>query len=295
MSLTPKLQTETFSDPDADDTHAQSEWQISAESDFSSLLLDITSTSHLTSLTVPQSILDEGAIYYWRVRFYDNSLTASDWSETYSFTTLTTSNDTDSNGIPDDQQVDSTVDLDGDGTSDIEQGDIKCVKTMVGDGVIGVSFKDSSTVSSIESLESIDPDAISDITNGPENIPLGLISFKLKVNNPGDTAEVTLYLSGVTKESEEHLEDLIEVAKWYKYNSINGWQDYSDYATFDVDRKSVTLQLKDGGYGDADGTANGIIVDPSGLSVSPQTPQPTPDPSGEGGGCFIATAAFGLR
>lgn len=43
---------------------------------------------------------------------------ASDSSEHCSLTTLTTSNDTDSNRIPDAQEVDSTVDLDGDGTSD---------------------------------------------------------------------------------------------------------------------------------------------------------------------------------
>jgi len=298
VSLTPELKTDIFSDPDAVDTHAQTEWQISKEGDFSLLLLDITSTSHLTSLTVPQSILHEGITYYWRVRFYDNSLAASDWSEIYLFTTLTTSNDTDSNGIPDDQEVDSTVDLDGDGTSDIEQSDIKCVKTAVGDGMIGVSFKDSTTVRSIESLESIDPDTISDTTNKPENIPLGLITFELKVNNPGDTAELTLYLSGVTEESEEDLEDFLELAKWYKYDSINGWQDYSDYVTFNVDRKLVTLQLKDGDYGDADGTENGIIVDPSSPCTGLTTPEPAPTPSGGGGGgggCFIATAAFGSR
>jgi len=69
---------------------------------------------------VPHSILDEGTTYYWRVRFYDNNSAASDWSETYSFTTFTTSNDTDLNAIPDDQEVDETVDLDGDGISDID-------------------------------------------------------------------------------------------------------------------------------------------------------------------------------
>jgi len=50
--------THDFSDPDTGDSHSQSQWQISKESDFSSLLLDITSGSYLTSLTVPHSILD---------------------------------------------------------------------------------------------------------------------------------------------------------------------------------------------------------------------------------------------
>jgi hypothetical protein len=302
VSLTPELEIGDFSDPDADDTHTRSQWQISSESDFSSLVLDITSTSHLTSLIVPQSILDEGTSYYWRVRFYDN-LAASDWSEPYVFTTLTTSNDTDANGIPDAQEVDGTVDLDGDGTSDIDQSDIKCVKTVLGDVVIGVSIKDSTTVTSIESLEFIDPDTIPDTTNRPEGLPLGIISFRLNVGSPGDTAEVTLYFSGMTEETEEDLENLLGLAKWYKYDSIDGWQDYSDYATFDIGRKIVTLQLKDGSYGDADETANGVIVDPSGIGTGQTIPEssltPTPELTptsadrGYGGGCFIATAALG--
>jgi hypothetical protein len=301
VSLTADLKTGDFSDPDTDDTHAKTEWQISKEMDFLSLLLDITSTSHLTSLIVPQSILDEGISYYWRVRFYDDNLAASAWSEPHVFTTLSTSNDTDANGIPDDQEVDSTVDLDGDGIPDLDQPDvIKSVETVVGNGMIGVSLKDSTNVSSIESLKSIDPATI-DNTNKPEDFPLGIISFRLNVGNVGDTAEVNLHFLGVTEEAEENLEDFLEMARWYKYDSINGWQDYSDYATFDVGRKVVTLQLKDGSYGDADGTANGLIIDPSGLGTgqtipepSP-TPEPTPTPSGGGGdrgGCFIETAAF---
>ncbi|MDA3790496.1 MAG: carboxypeptidase-like regulatory domain-containing protein, partial [Desulfobacula sp.] len=59
-----------------------------------------------------------------------------------------------------------------------------------------------------------------------------------------------------------------ENAKWYFYSSINGWTDYSQYATFSEDRRSVTLELKDGDYGDADGIANGIIVDPCGFGIA---------------------------
>ena len=303
VSLTPELQTGAFSDPDTDDTHAQSQWQMSTEGDFSSLLLDINSSSHLTSLSVPQSILDEGTTYYWRVRFYDNSLAASVWSESYVFTTLDASTDQDFNGIPDDQEVDSTVDLDGDGTPDINQSDIACVNTVVGDGMIGVFFQDSTTVSSIESIESIDPDTISETTNMPENIPLGLITFKLTVDNPGDTAVVTVYLS----------EPAPAGATWYIYDPINGWQDYSDYATFSEDGMSVTLELVDGGFGDADGTANGIIVvGASGFSSASDgdgngegdpgdggdggTPvAPSVDDGGGAGGCFIATADYGSQ
>ena len=273
VPLMPELQTDDFSHPcNADYTHAMTGWQISTDSDFSSLLLDVTSISHLTSLRVPHSILNEGTTYYWRVKFYDNNSVPSDWSDPYSFGTLTTSRDLNSNGIPDDQEVDSTVDLDGDGTPDIYQDDIKDIKTVVGNGLVGLSIKDSKTVSSIEWFESIDPDTISDTGNRPENIPFGLITFRLKVNSPGDTAEVTLYFSGLTQDAEEDLEYFLEIADWYKYDSINGWKNYSNYATFDVDRKIVILELTDGEDGDADGMANAIIVDPSGLGAGNQAP-----------------------
>jgi hypothetical protein len=76
---------------------------------------------------------------------------------------------------------------------------------------------------------------------------------------------------------------------------VNGWQDYSDHAIFSEDRKSVTLEFKDGGFGDADGTANGIIIDPSGLGTvySSSAVNTSTEGGAGGGGCFIATAAYG--
>jgi len=277
VSLTTELQTGTFSDPDSGNTHLQTRWQISKMLDFSALVLDVTCTGHLTSLTVPTSLLEEGTAYYWRVMFFDNLESASEWSDPYSFTTLTTSNDTDpANGVPDDQEVDGTVDLDDDSEADINQSDIRCVNTATGDGQIGI--KGSTNVTSVESLKSIDPASISDTTNKPDEMPLGLISFKVLVNSPGDTAEVTVYLSEAAGSD----------AGWYKYDSINGWQDYSAYAAYSSDRLSVTLTLKDGDYGDADGTANGIIVDPSGISASTTTSSDDDD-----GICFISTTVCG--
>ena len=254
-ALTPLMKTGSFSDPDLGNTHLKTEWQISTETGFSTPLLQITSANQLTSMTVPVFVLNEGNTYYWRARFYDNHSAASEWSDIYSFSTLTTSNDQNSNGIPDSQEVDDSVDLDNDGTPDIEQNDIKSVDTVVGDGQMGVSRKDHSTITSISMIESIDPAAISAL--GGPSMPFGLIAIKLEVTNPGDTAEATVYFSKAAPNG----------AKWYKYDAISDWSDYSEYATFSNDRKSAVLQFKDGGYGDADGVANGIIVDPSGFGL----------------------------
>jgi hypothetical protein len=68
------------------------------------------------------------------------------------------------------------------------------------------------------------------------------------------------------------------------YDCVNGWRDYTQYATFNPDGRSVTLELKDGGHGDSDGVENGIIVDPGGVTSSIAGLD-----SGVGGGCFIST------
>ena len=275
----PKLETGDFSDPDSGDTHAQTQWQISEQSDFSSFILDKTSAVHLTRLTVPKCVLDKGTTYYWRVRFYDNHYAQSEWSDTYSFTTWTPPGDQNSNGIPDTQEIDDTVDLDNDGTSDVDQNDMKCVSTIVGGGEIGISRKASASVDSIESMESVDSDTICDTVHKPHNMPLGIVAFKLKTKNPGDIADITLYFSRAAPPE----------AKWYWHNSVDGWLEYSAHAQFSVDRKSVTLELKDGGCGDADGVANGIIVDPSGFGLSSSSVA-----SGSSGACFIGILASEL-
>jgi len=60
----------------------------------------------------------------------------------------------------------------------------------------------------------------------------------------------------------------------------------------------MAVMARDGGYGDSDGVANGIIVDPGGIASggSTYTGASTSTGGSDGGGggsCFIATAAYG--
>jgi len=287
VPLTPELQTNAFSDQNIGDTHFKTQWQISTDNSFTplSLVLDLNSNEHLTTFPVPDLVLSLGTTYYWRVRFYDDNDGESEWSDAYLVQTIIKSiDDTNSDGIPDDQEVDSTVDVDENGIFDILQDDIKCVNAVTGDEQIGVKISTNAT--SLESIKSTDPDEIADIENRPDEMPLGVVSFKITVENPGDTATVTVYFS----------EAASDWAGWYKYDLINGWQDYSDHAIFSDSRKSVTLEFKDGGFGDADGIANGVIIDPSGfgeISSTSSDSDSSSSISSGGGGCFIATAAYG--
>jgi hypothetical protein len=143
---------------------------------------------------------------------------------------------------------------------------------------------------SITALYEIDPVTIADNSGKPEAFAFGLLDFQLKVDTPGVSGSVTVYLSAPAPGE----------YTWFKYSPSTGWTDYSANVSFNATRDQITLTLYDGADGDDDGIANGIIVDPSGLGTAPaavaSSSSTTPVSSGGGGGgCFIATAAYGSR
>jgi PKD repeat protein len=90
ISLTPTLQSSTFSDPDEGDTHAASQWQIrTSTGSYNSPLLDSgIDTSNLTAITLLSGMLSYDTTYYWRVKYQDSYGNWSAWSEETSFTTV---------------------------------------------------------------------------------------------------------------------------------------------------------------------------------------------------------------
>jgi len=282
-----EITTADFSDPNGD-PHSQSQWQISEQSDFSTCVVDIISDNYLTTFSVPHMVLKSNHKYYVRVRFFDVYFRSSNWSGTIEFTSAYFIVDLNENGIPDADEVDDSVDFNLDGIPDkFQLKIIKCIKAFDGSVSIGIE-KASSSVEEIETIEVIDPDIISSTVNRPADLIFGLIAYRLRVRNPGDIATIRIYFSG----------DIFASDVFYKYDTINGWYDYSEHTTFNDDGQSVTLEVKDGGYGDSDGLANGIIVDPGGIASgggSIYTNSIASTGVSGGGGCFIATAAFGSK
>jgi hypothetical protein len=283
VELTPVLQTGSFGDPNNGDFHLATHWQIFRESD-DVCVFDITSEYSLTEIEIPKLILSESKKYRWQARHYDNHGTPSQWSGSRSFTTRSDTADSDSNGIPDDQEVDTPSDLDEDGVWDADQNTIKCVKAGENKS-LGISFDGASNVVEIESISAEHQDGsgiISGDTSNPDYFPFGLINFKLVMNHPGDSAEIVIYFS----------EPAPEDGRWFKYDPIEAtWTDYSSQSVFSSDRRSLTLYLEDGGEGDADGTVNGIIVDPSGVAVSSFGSGSGGGGGGGAAGCFIGAAS----
>jgi hypothetical protein len=89
VSLTPTLSSSAFSDPDTGDTHAASQWQVTATSgDYSSSVFDSrTDNVSLTQIGIPAAKLTNDATYYWRVRYQDSHGKWSSYSNETSFTT----------------------------------------------------------------------------------------------------------------------------------------------------------------------------------------------------------------
>lgn len=283
-----EITTEPFSDPN-DDSHRQSRWQISDRNDFSSFVVDVTSNTYLTTFSVPHMILKSNHKYYVRIRFYDTYSVTSDWSPSIEFTTSSFFEDLNPNGVPgvpDNFEVDDSVDFNMDGIPDNHQPEtIKCVRSSDNSMYIGIE-KISDSISEIEAVEMIDPETIPDTANRPDDLIFGMILYRLRMKQPGDAAVLKIYFSG----------EIFESDTFYKYDTINGWYDYSEHTTFNDDGQSVTLKLVDGGFGDSDGLVNGIIVDPAGIAAYTGSSY-TVDGSNSGGssGCFIATAAFGSK
>ena len=235
-------------------------------------------------------ILEEDTEYYWRARYYDNHGAPSEWSQLELFSTEYLGDDGDGNGVPDDQEVGSTVDLDKDGVNDFEQDDIRCVELAEGKTQLGVSARNSAGSADVISLAYEDPSAIGAGVGGsnqPLEVPFGLINFKVRVDQPGDEAVITVYFSKPAPKD----------TVWYKYDPVEGtWVDYSAYSSMSANRKTIQMTLIDGGDGDADGTANGVIVDPAGLVIPPASNSVSniTDSAGDTlgvGGCFIGAAS----
>ncbi len=267
------LQVEPFADSVDGYIHDSTRWQVSEKEGFSALTLDTRSEVYLTEIPLPVLLLKPEVRYFWRAKFFDDDGNESEWSNTASFFTGTWDGDANGNGIMDTLEVNEAVDLDRNGRPDRVQEDIKCIRTAGESTIAGVKL--SPEAGNLEALHSVDPDLMTGQYNGSISLPIGLIAFRADTATSGHTVEFTIYLSHPVSDD----------TGWFEFNGTDGWSDFSDDVVSKEEGRTITLNLRDGGIGDADGTENGTIVHSSG----PGTPYADIDesPNSSGSGCFI--------
>jgi len=124
VSKTPTLTASAFSDPDAGDTHAASQWVVDDNVDCATPVYDSGAVADLVSHTVG-SVLNSAATYYWCVRYQDNNSGWSNYSVSTSFTTLNNAPSQPTNSTPADAAtgVSTTPTLTSGAFSDVDAGD----------------------------------------------------------------------------------------------------------------------------------------------------------------------------
>ncbi|HOJ13345.1 MAG TPA: hypothetical protein PLT69_02505, partial [Deltaproteobacteria bacterium] len=272
VELTPLLEA---TPPPGD--HWYGQWEISSAS--GDLVLAATVASPTDGFQVPDLVLEGGTEYYCRVRYHDGSGTYTEWSEpTLFITARDDTEDLDGNGVPDDQEppAGARVDLDRNGVSDLVQEGMLTILTT--EGGMPLSLKASTNCRGIKVFKALDTARGEGFETKPAYLPIGIVDFKMELDRPGDLAEVIVYLPRKAPVG----------SKWYFFDQRNGWREYP-HAVLSEDRLSVTLTLKDGDpdYGDSDGAANGVIVDPGGLGVDGEAASFDESPRDQHLGCFV--------
>lgn len=258
----PCLEIGEFHHPDTARRHARTRWRVVSPPD-ESPAFDLVSSARLTALDLPAFVLLPHETYQWCAQVEDDAGVASPWSVGAVFFIMAdVAPDADGNGVPDDQDVPVTVDLDGNGVPDRTQKDLRAARTSTG-RLMAVSLP--GYVGSPVRLLRTEPVHGDPLPGGADG---DAIRFRVSVEKAGGDRTVTIWRDEVIPDS----------TQWYLQSPERGWE--SSPAVRSADGRSVTITLTDGGSGDLDGTANGVVV---GLTAS------SAPSSGEdgGGGCFL--------
>ena len=274
------LDSSPFDDPDSvsGDTLEASEWEISLGQNFDSsddIFHRINRAEQNEDETTVRRIKLPGLLFkiatdYWvRTRHSDNAGLWSEWSAPMQLSTVVQDfNDLDDNGLADNIQVNSFMDMNNNDIDDVNEG-FMAVYDAEDSNIISIK-SNSGAVAAVSTMPfmQIPQEVMPD-----DPMPYGLFGFRVEglavdINNP---ATVTLRF---------YLPEAISVsgARWLAFD-INSEQIMDRTSDAIFDGKIITVTITDGGIGDDDGVINGIIIDPSGPVIPEAVDNPEPPPS----------------
>ena len=179
---------------------------------------------------------------------------------------VTNGNDRDRDDI--DSEIESRGPNDGDGNrdgvADSRQRDVASLPNAANGRFLTISGKG-------RALGALGVSRAAEHANAHARLPHGLVSFEVYDVDPGGIAEVEIVLPEGSSPGTYYKEDPAtgELAE-FTFNGSTGAL---------IDGNVVTLYLQDGGRGDADGVANGVILDPGGAGGNVVT-VPCTNPNG---------------
>jgi hypothetical protein len=196
------------------------------------------------------------------------------------FVTRLKTRDGDRDGVVDVDEMgpdtdDPTYDGNADGTADHEQDNVCSFFTFNRQDYVTIECPPGAQLVGVEAVET-------PLQSSPPGVRFSfdLFRFCVLVANPGDSVQVTVHLP-------------VSPNSYYKYGKTQAdptdhWYEFAfDGSTgAQINGTEVTLTFVDGGGGDSDQLADGKVTDPGGPGFAAAG-------GGDGGFCFIATAAYG--
>ena len=258
------IDASSFDDPDEDGTASAIALRIvSMDQGAESGVVYQGEVSGLSPLTLPAGLILPNKDYALLIGYVDASGLASEYSEAALFSTEANDPaDTNANGIEDSAEYSG-------GTPDFGSSSdpVQVVVSAENAEALGIS-SDPGLLSFVGTQSAANAESL-----GSRRFPYGLVELRIDGLDPG--ASVVLHYYFET--------ELDAASRWQQYRvATHELVELSDYAT--ISGKRIEVMLVDGGEGDLDGTANGVLITASGLSLSESISSGSGSGGGGGGG-----------
>lgn len=232
-----------YSDADGD-THKMTHWQVTDSTgifDNSHMKVNAVIPTETGGLRFkfPRGLMKGNQKHYWRARFCDWRGGWSEWSTARAFTTAA-----DTLAIT--PTANKTVD------SNPYAKDTRPVNFKLKNG----GDEKMTTMGAVKPEDEVTETGLRQKPS--DNFKYGLFTFTCEGISLGGTITISLTMP----------ENIPTTAKYFIFNVTVGWIDMTSCLSSMDGDSVVNLTLTDGGTGDLDGVANGIVVDPGGFEVS---------------------------